>query len=61
VLLSEHHAVVDMAGESLPPRGSQVDVVPNHVCNAVNLVETLWADDAGDLRPWPVTARGLNA
>lgn len=61
VLLSEHHAVVDLAGAPLPALGSQVDVVPNHVCNAVNLVDTLHVDESGELRPWPVTARGLNA
>ncbi len=61
VLLSEHHAVVDLAGAPLPPLGSQVDVVPNHVCNAVNLVETVYAEESGELRPWTVTARGLNA
>jgi D-serine deaminase-like pyridoxal phosphate-dependent protein len=61
VLLSEHHAVVDLAGAALPPLGSQVDVVPNHVCNAVNLVDTLYAEESGELRPWPVAARGLNS
>ena len=61
VLLSEHHAVVDLGDDALPPLGSQVDVVPNHVCNAVNLVDTLHAEESGELRPWPVAARGLNA
>ncbi|MFC4785120.1 alanine racemase [Nocardioides sp. MAHUQ-72] len=61
VLLSEHHAVVDLAGASLPPLGSEVDVVPNHVCNAVNLVGTVYAEESGELRPWPVAARGLNS
>ena len=61
VLLSEHHAVVDLAGAPLPPLGSQVDVVPNHVCTAVNLVDTLYADEAGALRPWAVAARGRNS
>ena len=60
VQLSEHHAVVDLAGEALPPLGSHVDVVPNHVCAAVNLADTLWADDGGPLVPWPVAARGRN-
>ncbi|MDO5711499.1 MAG: alanine racemase, partial [Micrococcales bacterium] len=41
VLLSEHHAVVDMVGGELPELGSIVRVVPNHVCNAVNLVDKL--------------------
>ncbi|WP_028644318.1 alanine racemase [Nocardioides sp. URHA0020] len=61
VLLSEHHAVVDLADGALPPLGSRVDVVPNHVCAAVNLADTLWADDATTLAPWAVAARGRNA
>lgn len=61
VLLSEHHAVVDLAGAPLPALGAQVDVVPNHVCNAVNLVEDLWVEETGVLRAWPVAARGLNS
>ena len=61
VLLSEHHAVVDLAGAPLPPLGSRVDVVPNHVCAAVNLADTLWADDGDALVPWPVAARGRNS
>lgn len=60
VQLSEHHAVVDLAGAPLPRLGSELDVLPNHVCAAVNLVDELWVDDDGRLRSWPVTARGLN-
>ena len=60
VQLSEHHAVVDLAGVPLPPLGARVDVVPNHVCAAVNLADTLWADGGGPLLPWPVAARGRN-
>jgi D-serine deaminase-like pyridoxal phosphate-dependent protein len=62
VQLSEHHAVVDLGGAPLPALGTQVDVVPNHVCAAVNLADTLWADDGGaGLVPWPVAARGRNS
>jgi D-serine deaminase-like pyridoxal phosphate-dependent protein len=61
VQLSEHHAVVDLAGAPLLPLGSRVDVAPNHVCNAVNLADTLWADDGDTLTPWAVAARGRNA
>ena len=57
VQLSEHHAVADLAGAPLPALGSEVDVVPNHVCNAVNLTDTLWADGEA----WPVVARGRNS
>jgi D-serine deaminase-like pyridoxal phosphate-dependent protein len=61
VLLSEHHAVADLGTEPLPPIGSQVDVVPNHVCNAVNLTDRLYVDDAGEVGAWPVVARGPGA
>ncbi|WP_244928169.1 alanine racemase [Nocardioides sp. W7] len=61
VLLSEHHAVVDLAGATLPPLGSVVDLVPNHVCAAVNLHDTLWARRSGSLEPWPIAARGRNS
>jgi len=59
VLLSEHHAVVETTTPH--PLGSVVDVVPNHVCNAVNLADVLYADHGrpgGPLEPWPVAARG---
>lgn len=60
--LSEHHAVVDWAGEGPPPDiGSRVRVVPNHCCNAVNLADTLLVCSDGVLVDrWPVAARGAN-
>ncbi|QHD85348.1 D-TA family PLP-dependent enzyme [Gordonia sp. JH63] len=62
VQLSEHHAVVEFPTESTPvPRlGDVIRVVPNHVCNAVNLVDELVAIDGSDSR-WPVIARGRNS
>ncbi|MCR8899625.1 alanine racemase [Gordonia sp. GONU] len=64
VMLSEHHAVVEFPAESpdedIPGIGSFVRVVPNHVCNAVNLVDELVAIDGSDTR-WPVIARGRNS
>ena len=60
VLLSEHHAVVEMGPGSLPPIGTRVDVVPNHCCAAVNLADELWVQERSLLRPWPVAARGRN-
>lgn len=56
VLLSEHHAVVETARRY--ELGARVDVVPNHVCNAVNLVDTVYADDGHGLEAWAITARG---
>ena len=60
VALSEHHAVVDLGGAPLPRLGETVQVVPNHVCAAVNLADELWVEERGTLHPWPVTARGRN-
>lgn len=60
VSLSEHHAVVEWPGRR-PRIGSQVDVVPNHVCAAVNLADVMWVEEASRLRPWEVAARGLNS
>lgn len=64
VQLSEHHAVVAWpeGGTARRPRlGELVEVVPNHVCAAVNLADHLWVQEAGGMRPWPVAARGANA
>ena len=62
VQLSEHHAVADLAGGPLPTLGSQVRVVPNHVCTAVNLVdELLVAHGDRIVDRWPVAARGRNS
>lgn len=60
VILSEHHAVVEMAGP-LPPLGSVLRVVPNHACSAVNLVDVLQVEENGVRRRWPVAARGRNS
>ncbi len=60
VLLSEHHAVVDLGGEPLPRLGSRVRVVPNHVCSAVNLVDELHVTSPTGDESWPVSARGRN-
>lgn len=60
VRLSEHHAVLDWPGP-LPGVGSQVRVVPNHVCLTVNMVNTLVVVDNGvPSDTWPVIARGAN-
>lgn len=60
VQLSEHHAVV--TAPVRPALGSIVRVVPNHVCNAVNLADRLhlaYADGRG-AGAWAVAARGQN-
>ena len=61
VLLSEHHAVVDGYDGPPPLLGTRMRLVPNHVCAAVHLADTLWADTGQRLEPWRVVARGRNS
>ena len=56
VALSEHHATLEWPG-ALPALGSTILVVPNHVCNAVNLADEYVLTTGGR---WPVAARGRN-
>jgi D-serine deaminase-like pyridoxal phosphate-dependent protein len=61
IQLSEHHAVVQIPAGQEPALGSVVRVVPNHVCTAVNLVDTLTVLNGGsETHQWPVAARGAN-
>jgi D-serine deaminase-like pyridoxal phosphate-dependent protein len=63
VQLSEHHAVVQLPeGVTAPQHGDRVAIIPNHVCNAVNLAaELVIVRDGQHVDSWPVAARGLNA
>ena len=56
VALSEHHSTIVWPA-ALPALGSQVLLVPNHVCTAVNLTDQYHLTVGGT---WPVTARGRN-
>ena len=55
--LSEHHATVTFPGQ-LPELGEQLDVIPNHVCPVLNLVDEVQLVDGGT---WRVAARGRNS
>jgi D-serine deaminase-like pyridoxal phosphate-dependent protein len=58
--LSEHHGTV--VGEGLPGLGERVRIVPNHVCNAVNLVDEVIVVRGGVVEDrWVVAARGRNS
>lgn len=60
VSLSEEHGVVNAReGVALPDVGARVQVIPNHVCPAVNLHDELHIVD-GDrvVEVWPIAARG---
>ncbi|MER3390192.1 MAG: alanine racemase [Microcella sp.] len=61
--LSEHHATVAFPpGARIPARGETLRVVPNHVCNAVNLVDELIVERNGvEVGAWAVAARGRNS
>lgn len=54
--LSEHHATVTFPG-ALPALGEQLDVIPNHVCPVLNLVDEVQLVGGGT---WQVAARGRN-
>jgi D-serine deaminase-like pyridoxal phosphate-dependent protein len=60
--LGEHHGVVDVpAGAEAPALGEVVAVVPNHVCQVVNLADEYVVLSDGDVAgTWPVDARGRN-
>lgn len=60
VALSEHHATIEFPGAA-PPPGTRLRVAPNHLCNAVNLVDSLVIDAADGVLHWAVAARGANA
>lgn len=62
IALSEHHATVSFpTGTESPALGEVLRVVPNHVCNAVNLVDELVVERAGtEVGAWAVAARGRN-
>jgi D-serine deaminase-like pyridoxal phosphate-dependent protein len=56
--LWEHHGVLEIPdGSPRPALGEQLDIIPNHVCATVNLVDELVAGD----NSWPVSARGKNS
>lgn len=60
VALSEHHATVTWPG-ALPALGDVVRVVPNHVCQAVNLAGSFTVVAGGEpVDTWAVAARGAN-
>ena len=57
--LWEHHGVLETGAGPRPELGEVVEIVPNHVCSVVNLVDALHVG-VGD-EAWPVDARGRNS
>ncbi|QEX93311.1 hypothetical protein F6W99_04138 [Mycobacterium tuberculosis] len=60
--LSEHHATVVWPDDApLPPVGTRLRVIPNHVCLTTNLVDDVAVvRDATLIDRWKVAARGKN-
>lgn len=59
VRLSEEHGVVKAESGSLQ-LGQRVQIIPVHVCTAINLNSGFYVqDDTGKMTFWPVDARGL--
>jgi D-serine deaminase-like pyridoxal phosphate-dependent protein len=60
VRLSEEHGVVALpAGETGFEVGDRVEIIPNHICPAVNLTdELIMVRDGHVVDRWPVAARG---
>jgi D-serine deaminase-like pyridoxal phosphate-dependent protein len=58
--LSEEHGVVQLpAGERGLRVGERVEVIPNHICPVVNLMDALTVVRQGRVQDvWPVAARG---
>ncbi len=60
--ISEHHATIRFPDEvAILPLGSTVRIIPNHVCNTVNLADDVCVVQGGEIvDTWVVAARGAN-
>lgn len=59
--VSEHHGTILWDSDDLPQVGTRLQLIPNHVCVAVNLVDEVNVTDGDDIvETWQVGARGLN-
>lgn len=59
--VSEHHGTILWDSDDLPQIGTRLQLIPNHVCVAVNLVDEVYVTDGDDIvETWQVGARGLN-
>ena len=62
VALSEHHATIEFPQDAVPVLGDVLPVIPNHVCNTVNLADEVFVFDRGVVVDrWTVAARGRNS
>ncbi|MDN5731234.1 MAG: hypothetical protein L0K63_00620 [Yaniella sp.] len=60
--LSEHHGTIIWDSDDLPELGTRLQVIPHHVCVAVNLVDEVYVCDGENIiDTWRVGARGMNS
>lgn len=60
--LSEHHGTILWDSDDLPEVGARLQIIPNHVCMAVNLVDEVYISDGENIvDTWQVGARGMNS
>lgn len=59
--LSEEHGVLTMPPGTPIQVGDRLEIIPNHVCPAVNLFDQMWGVRAGQVvGPIPIEGRGKN-
>ena len=59
IAVNDEHTILEMEGDSLPPLGSHLDLVPGQIRTTFNLHDRVWAARAGTIVAcWPVAARG---
>jgi D-serine deaminase-like pyridoxal phosphate-dependent protein len=57
--LSEEHGEVDASKcANRPNLGDRLHIIPNHICPCINLHDTVWLQEAGQLRSLQIDARG---
>lgn len=60
--LSEHHGTIIWDSDDLPELGTRLQIIPHHVCVAVNLVDEVYVSDGENIiDTWRVGARGMNS
>jgi D-serine deaminase-like pyridoxal phosphate-dependent protein len=59
--LNEEHGLLEVSRcPSRPRLGERISIIPNHICPAVNLTDSMWLRTVdGTLKKLPVDARGM--
>lgn len=57
--MNEEHGMIACARPHGWHVGDTLDIIPNHICSTVNLHNSVWLRDQGDVREVPVACRGM--